>query len=98
MGDFAPTYLHEMTLSTFISCLDSLVACQGIKSDSSSRETISGRKGPGKIDEAGRWYSPILGLGPVPGLGTLHVDTSARDSLACDLMEPCASSSGRLLA
>ena len=24
-----------------------------------------------------------------PGLGVLHVDTSARDSLACDLMEPC---------
>ena len=23
-----------------------------------------------------------------PGLGVLHVDTPARDSLACDLMEP----------
>lgn len=27
-------------------------------------------------------------LGLDPGLGVLHVDTSARDSLACDLMEP----------
>ena len=28
-------------------------------------------------------------LGLDPGLGVLHVDTTARDSLACDLMEPC---------
>jgi CRISPR-associated endonuclease Cas1 len=28
------------------------------------------------------------GLGLDPGLGVLHVDTAARDSLACDLMEP----------
>jgi CRISPR-associated endonuclease Cas1 len=28
-------------------------------------------------------------LGLDPGLGVLHTDTSARDSLACDLMEPC---------
>jgi hypothetical protein len=28
------------------------------------------------------------GLGLDPGLGVLHVDTPARDSLACDLMEP----------
>ena len=27
-------------------------------------------------------------LGLDPGLGVLHVDTPARDSLACDLMEP----------
>jgi CRISPR-associated endonuclease Cas1 len=30
-------------------------------------------------------------LGLDPGLGVLHVDTSARDSLACDLMEPARS-------
>ena len=29
------------------------------------------------------------GMGLDPGLGFLHVDTDARDSLACDLMEPC---------
>jgi len=28
-------------------------------------------------------------LGLDPGLGVLHTDTSARDSLACDVMEPC---------
>ena len=28
------------------------------------------------------------GLGLDPGIGVLHVDTPARDSLACDLMEP----------
>jgi len=28
-------------------------------------------------------------LGLDPGLGVLHVDTANRDSLACDLMEPC---------
>jgi CRISPR/Cas system-associated endonuclease Cas1 len=27
-------------------------------------------------------------LGMDPGLGVLHVDTTAPDSLACDLMEP----------
>ena len=27
-------------------------------------------------------------LGLDPGLGVLHVDTTARDSLACDIMEP----------
>ena len=27
-------------------------------------------------------------MGLDPGLGLLHVDTTARDSLACDLMEP----------
>jgi len=36
--------------------------------------------------EAGR-SAAILGLDP--GLGVLHVDASARYSLACDLMEPC---------
>src|ERR1017187_8570902 len=30
-------------------------------------------------------------LGLDPGLGVLHVDTPARDSLACDLMEPVRS-------
>jgi CRISPR-associated endonuclease Cas1 len=29
-----------------------------------------------------------VALGLDPGLGVLHVDTTARDSLACDLMEP----------
>jgi hypothetical protein len=29
-----------------------------------------------------------VALGLDPGLGVLHVDTPARDSLACDLMEP----------
>ena len=77
----------QSTSSYLFASDDSLVVCHGIKSDSSSRETISGRKGPGKIEEAGRW-SPILVLRLVPGLGTMHVDKSARDSLACDLMEP----------
>ena len=27
-------------------------------------------------------------LGLDPGIGFLHVDTDARDSLACDIMEP----------
>jgi CRISPR-associated endonuclease Cas1 len=31
-------------------------------------------------------------MGLDPGLGVLHTDTSARDSLACDLMEPCRAS------
>jgi CRISPR-associated endonuclease Cas1 len=30
----------------------------------------------------------VSALGLDPGLGVLHVDTTARDSLACDLMEP----------
>ncbi len=30
----------------------------------------------------------VATLGLDPGLGVLHVDTSARDSLACDVMEP----------
>jgi len=30
----------------------------------------------------------VAALGLDPGLGVLHVDTTARDSLACDLMEP----------
>jgi len=32
------------------------------------------------------WQQPALGLDP--GLGFIHLDTPARDSLACDLMEP----------
>src|SRR4029077_20018147 len=31
---------------------------------------------------------PAAALGLDPGIGVLHVDTPARDSLACDLMEP----------
>jgi hypothetical protein len=30
----------------------------------------------------------LAALGLDPGIGVLHVDTPARDSLACDLMEP----------
>jgi CRISPR-associated protein Cas1 len=30
----------------------------------------------------------VTALGLDPGLGFWHVDTPARDSLACDLMEP----------
>jgi hypothetical protein len=37
-------------------------------------------------------------LGPDPGLGVLHVDTKARDSLACDLIGDGPPSRGRLLA
>ena len=33
----------------------------------------------------------IAALGLDPGLGILHVDTTARDSLACDVMEPVRS-------
>lgn len=39
------------------------------------------------LESEARLSAAILGLDP--GLGVLHVDTSARDSLACDLMEPC---------
>ncbi len=39
------------------------------------------------LESEARLAASILGLDP--GLGVLHVDTSARDSLACDLMEPC---------
>ena len=38
------------------------------------------------LESESRLASAALGLDP--GLGVLHVDTSARDSLACDLMEP----------
>jgi CRISPR-associated endonuclease Cas1 len=38
------------------------------------------------LESEARLAAATLGLDP--GLGVLHVDTSARDSLACDLMEP----------
>jgi CRISPR-associated endonuclease Cas1 len=38
------------------------------------------------VESEARLGAAILGLDP--GLGVLHVDTSARDSLACDVMEP----------
>jgi CRISPR-associated protein Cas1 len=38
------------------------------------------------LETEARLAAATLGLDP--GLGVLHVDTSARDSLACDLMEP----------
>jgi CRISPR-associated endonuclease Cas1 len=38
------------------------------------------------LESEARLGAAVLGLDP--GLGVLHVDTSARDSLACDLMEP----------
>jgi hypothetical protein len=38
------------------------------------------------LESESRLAAATLGLDP--GLGVLHVDTSARDSLACDLMEP----------
>ena len=38
------------------------------------------------LESESRLAAAALGLDP--GLGVLHVDTSARDSLACDLMEP----------
>ncbi len=38
------------------------------------------------LESEARLAAAALGLDP--GLGVLHVDTSARDSLACDLMEP----------
>ena len=39
------------------------------------------------LESQARLSAATLGLDP--GLGVLHTDTSARDSLACDLMEPC---------
>jgi len=39
------------------------------------------------LEAEARLAAATLGLDP--GLGVLHVDTTARDSLACDLMEPC---------
>lgn len=39
------------------------------------------------LESEARLAAVVLGLDP--GLGMLHVDTKARDSLACDLMEPC---------
>jgi CRISPR-associated endonuclease Cas1 len=39
------------------------------------------------LESEARLAAATMGLDP--GLGVLHVDTSARDSLACDLMEPC---------
>jgi CRISPR-associated endonuclease Cas1 len=41
------------------------------------------------LESEARFAAAELGLDP--GLGVLHVDTSARDSLACDLMEPVRS-------
>ncbi len=41
------------------------------------------------LESEARFAATALGLDP--GLGVLHVDTSARDSLACDLMEPVRS-------
>src|SRR6202043_3936263 len=38
------------------------------------------------LESESRLAAASLGLDP--GLGVLHVDTDARDSLACDLMEP----------
>jgi CRISPR-associated endonuclease Cas1 len=38
------------------------------------------------LESESRLAASALGLDP--GLGVLHVDTTARDSLACDLMEP----------
>ena len=38
------------------------------------------------LESESRLAAAALGLDP--GLGVLHVDTSARDSLACDIMEP----------
>ena len=38
------------------------------------------------LESEARLAAAALGLDP--GLGVLHVDTPARDSLACDLMEP----------
>jgi CRISPR-associated endonuclease Cas1 len=41
------------------------------------------------LESEARLAAAALGLDP--GLGVLHVDTAARDSLACDLMEPVRS-------
>ena len=38
------------------------------------------------LESEARFAASALGLDP--GIGVLHVDTDARDSLACDLMEP----------
>jgi len=38
------------------------------------------------LESEARLAAAALGLDP--GLGVLHVDVQARDSLACDLMEP----------
>jgi CRISPR/Cas system-associated endonuclease Cas1 len=38
------------------------------------------------LESESRLAAAALGLDP--GLGVLHVDTPARDSLACDVMEP----------
>ena len=38
------------------------------------------------LEAEARLAASALGLDP--GLGVMHVDTNARDSLACDLMEP----------
>ena len=42
------------------------------------------------LESEARLAAAALGLDP--GLGVMHVDTPARDSLACDLMEPVRSS------
>jgi len=39
------------------------------------------------LEAEARLSASAMGLDP--GLGVLHADTTARDSLACDLMEPC---------
>ena len=38
------------------------------------------------LESEARFAASVLGLDP--GLGLMHMDTNARDSLACDLMEP----------
>lgn len=38
------------------------------------------------LESESRLAAAALGLDP--GMGVLHVDVQARDSLACDLMEP----------
>jgi CRISPR-associated protein Cas1 len=38
------------------------------------------------LESESRLAAAALGLDP--GMGLMHVDTDARDSLACDLMEP----------
>src|SRR5258708_25874700 len=42
------------------------------------------------LESEARLAAASLGLDP--GIGFLHVDTDARDSLACDLMEPARAS------
>jgi CRISPR-associated protein Cas1 len=41
------------------------------------------------LESEARLAAAALGLDP--GIGLLHVNTDARDSLACDLMEPIRS-------